>query len=307
MKKHSSLLLLLGLSLITASTAIQCKHADSKASEAEITSDSLTETSAIITPDTIAPAPAESEPAPAPVTKTDPKAKPETKTDVSPKPEPKPTTDATPKPESKTTTAPAPKPNEESVPAPPENKADKDVKKPEPATTAVLTDFSAKSAKGLIKGTSNLHDWEMDINKMECKGSIQSKDNTIQAIKNVEVKIRVENIKSEEGKIMDEKTYKAFHADKNPMITYTFSNADVKYDGAGAFTITAAGSLSMAGTTKPVSITAKGKVLANGDLQISVSKKIKMTEFKMEPPTALMGTIKVGDEVSVSFDLVLSH
>jgi hypothetical protein len=50
----------------------------------------------------------------------------------------------------------------------------------------------------------------------------------------------------------------------------------------------------------------KYKILPNGDLQFSASKKIKMTEYKMEPPTAMMGTIKVGDEVTVNFDITVT-
>jgi hypothetical protein len=62
----------------------------------------------------------------------------------------------------------------------------------------------------------------------------------------------------------------------------------------------------MAGTTKPIDLVANYKVLSNGDLQITGSKKIKMTDFNMEPPTAMMGTIKVGDDVIIGFDIVLS-
>ncbi len=61
----------------------------------------------------------------------------------------------------------------------------------------------------------------------------------------------------------------------------------------------------MAGTTKAVTLNAKGKVLENGDIQIAVSQKLKMTDFKMKPPKAVLGTIHVGDEITVNFDVVL--
>ena len=32
-----------------------------------------------------------------------------------------------------------------------------------------------------------------------------------------------------------------------------------------------------------------------------------MTSYKMKPPTAIFGTIKVGDEVTVVFDLIMTH
>jgi hypothetical protein len=53
-------------------------------------------------------------------------------------------------------------------------------------------------------------------------------------------------------------------------------------------------------------VQAKYKILPNGELQLTVSKKLKMTDFKMEPPTAMMGTIKVGDEVTVIFDVTVN-
>lgn len=35
-------------------------------------------------------------------------------------------------------------------------------------------------------------------------------------------------------------------------------------------------------------------------------KKLNMRDYKMEPPTAMMGTIKVGEEVTIDFDLTIT-
>jgi polyisoprenoid-binding protein YceI len=169
------------------------------------------------------------------------------------------------------------------------------------------TDFSLKSVKATVQGTSTLHDWKSEITKIEFKGAVQTEGNMLKSIKNVEVKIPVDGIKSKEGKGMDRKTYKAFKSDQNPFITYTFSSAHVKQDTMHTVIIEVTGNLNMAGKTKPVSLTAKGKLLANGDLQLFVSKSLKMTEFEMTPPTAVLGTIKSGDEITLKFDLVLTH
>ncbi|CAN5357541.1 hypothetical protein BH11BAC1_BH11BAC1_03860 [soil metagenome] len=177
---------------------------------------------------------------------------------------------------------------------------------PEDASESLLSDFHLKSVKASVEGTSSLHDWKSEITKIECKGTFQSFDKTLEAIKNVEVKIPVSGIKSEEGKKMDDKTYEAFKSDKNPFITYAFSSAKVKIDKSRSVNIEVTGNLTMAGSTRPVSLTAKGKLLANGDLQLNISKKLKMTDFNMKPPTALLGTIKTGDAITVNFDLVLT-
>jgi polyisoprenoid-binding protein YceI len=76
-------------------------------------------------------------------------------------------------------------------------------------------------------------------------------------------------------------------------------------EGSGT-ALDATGYLTMAGTMKSVKLTGLVKVMENGDIQLSLSKKLKMTEFKMEQPTAMMGTITVGDEVAINFDLTLT-
>lgn len=169
------------------------------------------------------------------------------------------------------------------------------------------SDYALKSIKATVQGTSTLHEWESNITKVMFKGSLQSDGKSIKAIRNVEVKVPVEGIKSKEGKLMDNKTYDAFKSDKNPYITFSFNTAQAKVDNNNLVSIETTGNLTMAGVTKPVALQAKGKVLDNGDLQLNISKKLKMTEFKMVPPTAMMGAIKVGDEVTVNFNLVLSQ
>jgi polyisoprenoid-binding protein YceI len=190
-------------------------------------------------------------------------------------------------------------------PSTPEPKPEKKAATPPPSTVS-MADFTYKTTKAVIHGTSTLHDWDSQVTKVEGKGSFQTKDDALVALKDVEIKIEVKGIKSKEGKKMDDKTFETLKSDKNPFITYTFSNAQVKTDASNAVSIEAAGNLSIAGVSKPVTLTATGKLLPNGDLQLTVSKKIKMTDYKMEPPVMMLGTIKVGNEVTVSFDFVLS-
>jgi hypothetical protein len=167
--------------------------------------------------------------------------------------------------------------------------------------------FSVKTMSGSIKGTSTLHDWQSEITKIDFRGDFDEEGNTLKAIRNVEVKIRVESIKSTHGKKMDNKTYESLKSKSNPFITYTLSTARVEEGLNRSVSITATGNLSMAGKIKVVSISAVGKVLGNGDLQVSFSKQLKMTEFEMKPPVMFLGTIKVGDEITVQFDLILTR
>jgi polyisoprenoid-binding protein YceI len=167
--------------------------------------------------------------------------------------------------------------------------------------------FSLIPTKAVIKGSSSLHAWESKVTQIEGKGAFETKDDELVAVKDVEITIAVKGIKSKEGRQMDNKTYDTFKSDENPYIIFTLGNAAVKVNDSNMVTIEASGKLAMAGNTQSVSLSASGKKLPNGDLQLSLSKKLKMTDFKMEPPVMLLGTIKVGDEITVEFDFVLER
>lgn len=159
-----------------------------------------------------------------------------------------------------------------------------------------------KAFKMTVKGISSLHDWESVVEKIDCRGLLTMSEDAIE-IKDMIIKIPVTGIKSTKGKMMDNKTYDAFKHEKYPFIIFTLSSKRVNESNA---TIDVKGNISMAGITKAITLTVNCKILSNGELQVTGSKKLIMTEFQMEPPTAMMGTIKVGDEVVVSFDLTLS-
>jgi len=168
------------------------------------------------------------------------------------------------------------------------------------------TGYYIKSVTATVQGTSNLHDWESSINKIEWTGDFQTNGTLPSTVNNVVIKIHVKGIKSKEGKIMDRKTYEAFKSEKNPYIIYAFTGAPVKVDSMQVTTIESSGNLTMAGVTKPVTVSAHGKLLGNGDIQLSGSKKLNMLDFNMEPPSAVLGTIHVGNEVTVNFNITIA-
>jgi hypothetical protein len=163
--------------------------------------------------------------------------------------------------------------------------------------------FKVKSFAMAVKGTSSIHDWESQVERLDCKTSYKVEENILIDIREAVVKIPVQSIKSPKGKLMDNRTYKAFNFEKYPFIVFTLSGKKID---ASNLTADLKGSVSMAGATRPIDLAISYNVLANGDLRIVGSKEIKMTEFNMEPPTAMMGAIKVGDEVVISFDIVFS-
>lgn len=165
--------------------------------------------------------------------------------------------------------------------------------------------YTVKSAKAAVLGTSTLHDWESEITKMECTAHFKVENNSLKSIQNIHAKVLVKGIKSKEGKIMDNKTFDAFKYESNPYILFDAENAQVNIT-SGQATVKAIGNLTMAGETKTITLEANSKLLQNGDIQIEVSKTLNMTEYKMVPPTAMLGAIKVGEVVTVKLNIVLT-
>jgi hypothetical protein len=63
------------------------------------------------------------------------------------------------------------------------------------------------------------------------------------------------------------------------------------------------GNLSFSGQTRKISIKTIGKITKSRDYQLKGSVPLKMTDYKMKPPTAMLGTMKTGDAVTVEFDV----
>jgi len=59
----------------------------------------------------------------------------------------------------------------------------------------------------------------------------------------------------------------------------------------------------MAGETKKISFKSIVKITTAGDYHLKGSASLKMTDFKMIPPTAFFGSMKTGDAVTVKFDV----
>ena len=158
------------------------------------------------------------------------------------------------------------------------------------------------SSKMTIYGTTNVHDWKSEIGKISGEMII---DNTNQ-IKSLEVEIPVRSIKSGE-KLMDSKTYEAFNATKNPNISFKLLEVSSLNVTDKDISVIFVGNLTMSGVTKKVNIKSVGKSVGDGSYKFNGSVPLKMTDFKMKPPTAMLGVMKVGDGITIKFDITLSE
>ncbi|MNH32771.1 YceI-like domain protein [compost metagenome] len=100
---------------------------------------------------------------------------------------------------------------------------------------------------------------------------------------------------------MDKNVYKALNADKYPQITFNLKKVN-SISASGD--ISAVATVTIGGVAKDIVVTGDAKVLANGAVKIFGKKEMKMTDFNVTPPKAMLGAIKTGDVISIEFDVV---
>ena len=159
--------------------------------------------------------------------------------------------------------------------------------------------------KMVIKGTSNVHDWESTIESMEGYANIEFNGEDIIQIHECQIQIPVNSIKSSKGKRMDKKTMKALKEEEYPTINFNLKNSVKINTTDQRFQASAIGNLSLAGVTKSIELDLNGKVLEDGKLEIQGSKALKMTDFDIKPPTALLGTMRTGDDITIEYKIIL--
>lgn len=159
------------------------------------------------------------------------------------------------------------------------------------------------SARINLEGTSNIHDWVMKSDKASGNATIAfGPNNAITSLSNLNFTLQVESLKSEH-KAMDKNTYKAMNTEKYPSLNFAAQTSSVKSLGNNNFQIIGHGKLTINGTTKPAEITANCVVNADKSVTCTGSYKFKMTQFSVEPPSIMFGTITVGDDLNVKFQV----
>jgi polyisoprenoid-binding protein YceI len=148
-----------------------------------------------------------------------------------------------------------------------------------------------------ISGTSSLHDWDMVSETATGKlvGTVDG--NKLTAITSLVVEMPAESIKSGKGG-MDKNAYKALKTNQYKTVKFDLKAAAKNTDGTWNFT----GTFSISGVTKSVTLKIKETIIG-GQSVFEGSYSFKLTDYKITPPTALMGTVKTGDDVKISFTL----
>ena len=169
------------------------------------------------------------------------------------------------------------------------------------AQMALPRNFSlSKESKLWFDGTSTVRSFTCAAKKVDANVTAEPDASPTEIVKTASLVVAVASIDCGNGK-MNDHMRNALKADKNPQITWKM--ASYRVEGTA---VVMDGTLSIAGKENPIELRGTGSA-DNGVIRIKGSKQLKMTEFDVKPPSLMLGTMKVGPMVTVSFDFVLNQ
>jgi len=168
--------------------------------------------------------------------------------------------------------------------------------------------FQAEPSDMTISGTSTLHDWTCDVPKIDGHLQVSPAEtgDMLADLTKTQVNIPVDAIECHKDR-MNRNLREAMPSNEYPNIVFLLETADVAPlpDSAGTWmNVDATGELVNSGTRKQITLPVKAQRMGDGRLRFVGSTTYKMSAYGVEPPTVMFGTIKIGDEITINFDVV---
>lgn len=151
-----------------------------------------------------------------------------------------------------------------------------------------------------VEGTSTIHDWEMDAGGLKCDMLVTYNEKTLE-INEVNFSCPAKMILSDNS-IMDGKTHDAVKADKYPVITFKMKSIESFKETGSNFSGVITGIMNIAGVPNPVRFSFSGTFEEEMSIQVKGVVPLKMSDFKIDPPTAMFGALKTGNEIKLNYN-----
>ncbi|SFA80760.1 YceI family protein [Algoriphagus aquimarinus] len=162
--------------------------------------------------------------------------------------------------------------------------------------------YSLSSAQQFtVAGTSTIHDWEM-VAKVGSTGAAQLslENGRLSKITSLNLVIPVKSLKSGKGS-MDNNAYEALIEKKHPTIKFEMTEC-IAITGN---VVKTKGKLTIAGTSQIIPLEVTYSTSGNS-IKFTGTHAILFSDFNIDAPTAVFGTIKTGNELTLVFETSFS-
>lgn len=162
----------------------------------------------------------------------------------------------------------------------------------------------------IIDGTSNVRDWDADVKTVNATFVLSQFDLsdlsslTPDHFKTMELSIPVEDIESDSGRLT-RNLQGYLEVDDHPYITFKMNGIDSVSVNGNSAEITANGVINAAGVDHETTMNVTATI-NDGKVTFSGTQELLMTDFGIDPPTAMLGSIRARDEISIIYSLTFS-
>jgi polyisoprenoid-binding protein YceI len=156
-----------------------------------------------------------------------------------------------------------------------------------------LYELNPTKSSVLIEGSSSLHDWEMEAKELAGNFDL----NEDKYLETLIFESTVSGLVSDKSK-MTKLAQKALKVREYSKITFKSSSPVL----INEVEIKLSGFLSVSGVTKEIELSLRPETDDNG-IKLEGSYSLKMTDYGVDPPKALLGAIKTDNEVIINFSL----
>ena len=170
------------------------------------------------------------------------------------------------------------------------------------ATVASTLSFQSGS-RVWVEGTSSTRSYRCESPRIEGTAQATTTDLTqLRSIPRAELTIPVAALDCRNG-TMNGHMRRALKADQHANIRFQATSVALT-PGATGSAARMTGTLTIAGETRPATL--QGQVVEdNGQLRVRGTYNLTMTDFGVQPPSLMMGTMKVHPPVTIGYDVLL--
>ncbi len=188
---------------------------------------------------------------------------------------------------------------------------------------ALLFIFSTATAQDLtfnlseihqfkIDGDANVRSWDAEITEADAQLVLTGVENlsldalTENSFGSLEISIPVEGIESDSRRLT-RNLQGYLKGDDFPTITFSLQQINSVSHENGKAQISADGLINAAGVENTVSMNVEAELNDDGSITFSGVQDLLMTDFDIDPPTAIMGTVRSDDEIQIIYQVKFTN
>ena len=160
-----------------------------------------------------------------------------------------------------------------------------------------------------VVGTSTLRSFECEAKSFEASVEATAADAVARVLAGqrgvgaVEFRVPSGALDCNNG-TMNGHMYKAIKGAEHQNIVFRLASYDLASSAAGT-AVAMRGTLSLGGVEKPITLDGAVESADGGALRVTGAYELNMKDFDLKPPALMFGALKVGEKVTVKFELFL--